>query len=89
MLPVLQGKMNSQRTEMYWERRADRACRIGHYKWVESTRGSGLFDLSNDIGEQHDLSEEQPERLQKMKEKFAQWKAEMNAAEPRGPFRDF
>jgi len=89
MLPVLQGKEKSQRTEMYWERRADRACRIGNYKWVESRRGNGLFDLSNDIGEQHDLSKEKPELLQRMKDKFASWKAIMNAAEPRGPFKDF
>ena len=89
MLPVLQGKEESQRTEMYWERRADRACRIGNIKWVESARGNGLFDLSKDIGEQHDLSKEKPELLQMMKDKFAAWKTKMNAAEPRGPFKDF
>ncbi len=89
MLPVLQGKKKSQRTEMFWERRADRACRVGHYKWVESTQGNGLFDLSTDLSEQHDLSKEKPELLQSIKARFAEWKSTMKAAEPRGPFRDY
>jgi len=40
---------------MFWQRRADKAARVGHWKWVESARGNGLFDLSNDIGETTNL----------------------------------
>ena len=89
MLPILQGKAPSQRTEMFWERRDDRAARVGNWKWVESRRGSGLFDLSTDIGEQDDLSREKPEIVERLKARFAAWKREMDAAEPRGPFRDY
>jgi arylsulfatase A-like enzyme len=89
MLPVLEGQAKSQRTEMFWERRADRAARVGKWKWVDSTRGSGLFDLSADIGEEHDLSREKPQVLEMVKGRFAAWKKEMAAAEPRGPFRDY
>ncbi len=89
MLPVLTGEKKSERTEMFWERRGDRAARVGNYKWVQSKRGTGLYDLSSDIGEKHDLSAENPEMLSKLQERFAQWKKEMVAAEPRGPFRDF
>ncbi|NOX56345.1 MAG: sulfatase-like hydrolase/transferase [Planctomycetes bacterium] len=89
MLPVLAGREKSKRTEMYWQRRGDKAARVGHYKWVESARGSGLFDLSKDIGERHDLSKERPDLLAEMKAHFARWRADMDAAEPRGPFRDF
>ena len=89
MLPVLAGKQKSQRTEMFWERRGDRAARVGRYKWVQSARGNGLFDLASDIGEKHDLSKEKPELLEKLKARFVHWKSEMQAAEPRGPFRDY
>lgn len=74
---------------MFWERRGERAARVGKWKWVDSQRGNGLFDLSNDLGEQRDLSNEQPEALVRVKARFEKWKQAMRAAEPRGPFRDF
>lgn len=89
MLPVLAGKKPSPRKEMFWERRGDKAARVGKYKWVASAKGNGLFDLSTDIGEQHDLSTAEPEVLAHLKAKFAAWKKRMAAAEPRGPFRDY
>lgn len=89
MLPVLQGKTASRRTEMFWQRRADKAARVGNYKWLDSVRGSGLYDLSNDISEEHDLSAEKPEILEMIKTRFAAWLETMENAEPRGPFKDF
>jgi arylsulfatase A-like enzyme len=89
MTAILAGKQKSPRKEMFWQRRADKAARVGNFKWVESSRGSGLFDLSTDIGEQHDLSKEKPDVLSKVKSRFAAWKKRMADAEPRRPFRDF
>ncbi|MCZ6793899.1 MAG: sulfatase-like hydrolase/transferase [Planctomycetota bacterium] len=89
MLPVLRGEASPPRQEMFWERRADRAARVGHWKWVESRRGGGLFDLSQDVGERRDLSAEKPDVLERLKERFAAWKGRMRDAEPRGPFRDY
>ncbi len=89
MLPVLQGEAPSQRVDMYWQRRDDKAARYKNWKWVESQRGSGLFDLAADIGEQHDLSTEQPQQLNRMKARWAAWRKQMDEAEPRGPFRDY
>ena len=88
MLPVLQGKAPSPRREMFWQRRDDKAARVEQWKWVESAKSGGLFDLSNDLGEEHDLSTQQPEMLAKVKARFAAWRAEMDASEQRGPFRD-
>jgi len=48
-----------------------------------------LFDLSRDVGEQQDLSVQRPERLERVKQRFAAWKEAMAQADPRGPFRDF
>lgn len=89
MLPVLQGKTKSPRTGMFWQRKLDKGARVGQWKWVESSRGNGLFDLRHDIGERRDLSKARPEILKKVKARFANWKKQMHAAQPRGPFRDF
>ena len=89
MLPVLTGKQKSQRTEMFWQRRADKAARIGHYKWVDAKTGSGVYDLKNDIGEKHVLSKERPELAARLKARFEAWRKAMDETEPRGPFRDF
>jgi arylsulfatase A-like enzyme len=89
MLPVLRGEAKSQREALFWQRRADRAARVGNWKWVESGKGGGLFDLATDIGEEHDLSESKPEIAQMLKDRFAAWRKEMDEAEPRGPFRDY
>jgi len=89
MLPVLQGKKKSSRQEMFWQRRLDKGARVGRWKWVESSRGNGLFDLRTDLSEKRDLSIEKPEVLKMMKARFANWKKQMKAAEPRGPFRDY
>jgi hypothetical protein len=65
------------------------APRISSFKWVESSGGSGLFDLFTDIAEQNDLSSRKPDVLAHIKSRFAAWAECMGKAEPRGPFRDF
>lgn len=89
MLPVLRGEKPSPRKEMFWQRRADKAARVGPWKWVESAAGSGLFDLSTDLHEEEDLSATQPEVLEQVKTRWTAWRAAMDACEPRGPFRDY
>jgi arylsulfatase A-like enzyme len=89
LLSVLRGERKSPRAEMFWQRRNDRAARVGAWKWVESEKGGGLFDLANDLGETKDLSKERPDELARVKARFAAWRTEMDAAEPRGPFRDY
>lgn len=89
MLPVLRGENPSQRKAMFWQRRNDKAARVGRYKWLNSEKGAGLYDLAADVGEKRELSAERPEVLADMKSAFAGWQAEMEASEPRGPFRDY
>ena len=89
LLPVLQGKTPSTRNAMFWQRRNDVGARVGDWKWVDSSRGSGLFNLKTDVGEKQDLSATHPGKLAELKQHIAHWKKQMDAAEPRGPFRDF
>ena len=42
-----------------------------------------------DLGESHDLSNSQATARRDMEIRWATWKKEMDAAEPRGPFRDY
>jgi arylsulfatase A-like enzyme len=89
MFPVLAGGRQSPRSKMFWEQRGNRAARVGRFKWVSSEKGSGLFDLSADVGEQTDLTTANPETAARLEAEFAAWREEMDAAEPRGPFRDY
>lgn len=88
MMPILRGETKSPRQAMFWQRRGDKAARFENWKWLESAKGNGLYDLSHDLGEKHDLTKEKPEIARQMRERFARWRAEMDASESRGPFRD-
>ena len=87
-LPVLAGEKPSLREEMFWQRRGDVAARVGKWKWVQSAKGGGLFDLATDLGETKDLSKERPEVLARLKARYTAWRHAMDSSEPRGPFRD-
>lgn len=88
--PTLRGETESPRTKMFWKRRDQYAARVGDWKWtVMGNSQRGLFDLSSDIGEANDLSSSQPEKLKELQEAYENWLSEMDAADPRGPFRDF
>jgi arylsulfatase A-like enzyme len=89
MMPVLADLKESPRKEMFWQRRGNKAARVGRWKWVESQKGGGLFDLFADIHEKHDLSKERPAVLERLRGRFAAWRETMHNCEPRGPFRDY
>ena len=89
LIPALAGDVASPRKHMFWKRRDDKAARVGNWKWLQSGKGSGLYDLAADPSESHDLSSTQPKMLAQMQQAFADWESEMSAAEPRGPFRDY
>ena len=89
MLPVLQGEESSRRESMFWERQGEYGARVGKWKLVESRRGGGLFDLSEDIGESTDLSAKLPDVRKRVERSYKEWVREMDEAEPRGPFKNY
>lgn len=89
VLPVLAGEAESPRSEMFWKRREHEAARVNEWKWVRNGSGTYLFNLSTDVGESTNLVDTEPEQAARMQSRFNEWLAEMNAAEPRGPFRDY
>jgi hypothetical protein len=80
-----------------WDRRElpgafdvdETARRVGNYKWIESERASGLYDLTSDLGESVDLSAKLPAVATDFRSRWTAWRKSMEDAEPRGPFRDF
>jgi arylsulfatase A-like enzyme len=89
MMPVLSASKSSVRDKMFWQRRQHKAARVRNWKWIQADGESSLYDLGSDIGEEHDLSETQPQRAVELAAQFDAWRLEMETAAPRGPFRDY
>lgn len=89
MLPVLAGSRHSPRNEMFWKRTDQEACRYHNWKWIKNRSGTFLFDLSQDVGEKSNLIQSRPDLAIELETRFHAWQDQMQAAEPRGPFRDF
>ncbi len=89
VFPVLRGEGPSPRKEMFWEFRGEKAARVGNYKWIDSAKAKGLYDLASDPGEKNDLSASQAEIAADIQSRWTAWHKELEAAEPRGPFRDY
>ncbi len=89
MLPVLQGQRESPRKNMFWERKGEYGARVGKWKLVNSRGSTGLFDLSEDLGEQNNLSNKLPVVKERMESSYLQWLKTMHDTDPRGPFRNY
>lgn len=91
LLPLLEGRGKSERKEMFWQATARNAsaARVGDWKWVNHAGKEGLYNLATDLGEKRDLCAERPDMLKTVKDRYAAWWKEMQAAELRGPFRDY
>jgi arylsulfatase A-like enzyme len=83
LLPYLSGDRHSApHASLYWRFGPQRAIRRGQWKLVdwrdfEEKKNSGwqLFDLSQDVGEQHDLAAAQPQLVAQFRESWEQWDA--------------
>lgn len=78
LLPMLSGEkpLDPQR-ELVWN---GRAIRQGSWKLIvngKGSKGTQLFDLSQDLSERHDLAEQFPDRVAQLKQRLEVWKHEM------------
>ena len=90
--PALMGK-DYDRGAIYWHfphysnhgwQSPSGAIRLGKYKLIEYFENGTvqLFDLENDLGEQRDLSKENPETTQKMLNMLQSWRQQTDAKMP-------
>ena len=66
---------------LFWRSfdKGEAAVRHGAQKLVDSRKHSGpkLFDLATDVGEKHDLIEEQPDAAEALRRRFEAWDSEL------------
>ena len=83
MLPALLGEDDSLHEHLYWSSAGESgkwAIRSGQWKLVAIKDQIELFDLDDDVGEEHDLAEMYPERVAALTVEHSRWLDEM--AEP-------
>jgi len=92
LVPLLKGG-KLQRDAIYFHypnyafhrsNRLGSSIRWGNYKLIEFFDDGSLelYDLSKDIGEEHNLAQSMPERARQLQRKLAHWRAETKAALP-------
>ncbi len=92
LMPLLSGEA-FERGPIFWHyphysnQGGSPACSVRHGDWkliefFEDNRRE-LYNLRQDIEENHDLSAEQPERVERMAGQLAQWRSEVQATVPR------
>ena len=80
-MPFLIGGWKTPHRELCWEYGRQWAIRRGPWKLTFALPSKeakvpvlGLYDLSRDIGESHDLASEQPERVKQLQAARAGWR---------------
>ena len=74
LLPILEGKEQSDRTPLFWEHEGNRAVHLDHWKLVSRFPGKWeLYDMAADRTELHDLAGKYPEKVAELSELYEQW----------------
>lgn len=100
LLPLLLNRGVLRRKAIYWHyphyhgsgNRPSGAVRVGDYKLIEWYEDGSveLYNLKEDISEEHDLSKEMPDAAAELQGMLARWRKEMKAKMPAsGPRDDF
>ncbi|MFC1735666.1 sulfatase [Candidatus Hydrogenedentota bacterium] len=79
LLPYLNGKSKGTPHEtLFWRRGNMCAMRKGKWKLTQPRRAPfALYDLTSDIGEKNDLTEEYPEKARELMGEYEQWSGKM------------
>jgi len=74
LMPHLDGRdAQPPHDALYWRYGDQGAVRIGDWKLVNRMGREELFHLGRDIGEEHDLLAEEPERAKALRDAYASW----------------
>jgi arylsulfatase A-like enzyme len=76
LIPFVTGESTGRpHEELFWRAGQNHAVRMGDWKLVHSPQQGGtmLFNLREDIGEQHDLAVSQPDKLGELQAAFVDW----------------
>lgn len=79
MRPALFEGARAERT-LFWDYRGSQALRRGPWKYIQQEDGPPmLFNLEDDLGEQHDRARQHPEVLRQLQQLYQQQEKEMEA----------
>jgi arylsulfatase A-like enzyme len=91
LVPLLKGRAAAERP-LFWHYPhysnqgggPGGAVRVGNFKLIEwyEDRRAELFDLSDDVGERHDLAATMPERTAALRRQLHDWRQSVGAAMP-------
>lgn len=76
--PLLFQKSSLPERQLYWRAGTQRSVRKGPWKWLQIRGKTELFNLENDLGEQHDLAEKYPEMVTQLSQEWEKWEAGVN-----------
>ncbi|QDV41871.1 Arylsulfatase [Stieleria neptunia] len=89
LVPLLKGETELDRDAIYWHYPhysnqggfPGGAIRIGDWKLVERYEDGRvhLYNLAEDVGEQNDLADQHPERVERMRKKLHRWYQDVDA----------
>ena len=73
---LLRGESIGERL-LFWRDADQKAVRRGPWKLVLGTKGEELFNLADDIGEQHNLATTRPEHVRELRGELAAWERDV------------
>jgi arylsulfatase A-like enzyme len=75
LLPFVTGQqLGRPHEQLFWRAGQQHAARVGDWKLVDTrTAPPMLFNLKDDLGEQHDLAASHPDKLKELQTAFADW----------------
>lgn len=76
LMPVMKGTAENIERTFYWrvfQRRQEKAVRMGDWKYLQDAKGEYLFNLGGDEQEKTNLKEKNPEMLTRLKKMYADW----------------
>ena len=86
LLPLLTGEEPARDRTFFWRidrsSRKQKAVRHGNWKYLQDGNIEMLFNLSEDLGERHDLYRLHPQVMADLKQRLAAWESEMGRHEP-------
>jgi arylsulfatase A-like enzyme len=83
LFPILEGRAAEVERTLFWRVHPNfarqKAVRSGKWKLVIDTTHTFVFDLSNDIGERHDLASRRQDIAQKLRAMIVEWERDVDA----------
>jgi arylsulfatase A-like enzyme len=77
LLPYLaSGDRGSPHAVLFWRFTPQRAVRAGDWKLTDMGEGPMLFNLADDLGENHDLAARMPEKVKELETAYKAWNAD-------------